>query len=912
MLSFYSWQARFCACALLTFAPLSFAHADPPTLGDLLPRVAYNPARQGVLLAINPQNTLLAPGNAVLTDVRGLSLSAVTARYGRKPVTVGGITVIAPTAMYLLNVPDRLPDADSSNNQHHDLIQLMAALSPDQWERLAGPEGLTISDLSPQQQTRALKLLPTRIATRQGKTHTLSEQERLGAHLRLNYNTQLLLRNMAQENSYYVVDSNTAPSGDNDTPQWSKVDEDPNAEGDERTKPPLATQRKTVYQLKVTSQLKPGDINLSPEAMLSVPALRRGVSLSGIKTLGELVARTAKATGWELYADKRVAVLPLWVSNSESVVAAGDVLTALCWAVTGTWRRVGPQAGPAAYILTDDREGIGTRYARLEEWEMAARLQAEDSDDKAEERLTAQGIGSLLQFAPNDPFAVSKEIVERSFRAKDTPDGPNGRPADEVMLPTLSPALQQAAANLVKQTGEEGFSTPNAQVQLQADRGRLQVGLKMTVLLPGIGELPAADVDADDPFIDIFSPLNQPKNKNGAETDEPPPAITPLTKTTGRGTVLLLTARTPEEAKTAVHLARDFGFARLWLFVESADEKDILVAALAEAKPLKLPVGAVVPLLKAHRKNSSPVDEVDRNLLGEASSAFAQRFLAGPLSSQNNWTAVSVRNEIGTTGADWLRFDTPVFAAAHLNRLCTLAAIPGLASLAISDTLGPSYSPITAPLEENNGLASSGEFGYTPEMRLAFLRQEGYDPLDLCPHPFQSFAQPAILPFFSKYEFPPSKEEPEVSWTKLRNKTNHAFCVSLLPKLRAAQPTLPLLMMDRATYVAGGGSYWASWDIPEELPFRKSRYDRTGPNHFVYVDNTKLAQTMLLSLNVPRDESPVKHRIALRDVLEKLSKAPKAGPKWQGFVLNLRLLTVPRAELFLNGIFASPNTTTSK
>jgi len=76
--------------------------------------------------------------------------------------------------------------------------------------------------------------------------------------------------------------------------------------------------------------------------------------------VGDLVRRVAKAANAEVYADPRLARLPVFVQGDEAA-RAGDVLQALCWAVTGAFRKV----GPAAYVLTNDVAGLGTRKAAL-------------------------------------------------------------------------------------------------------------------------------------------------------------------------------------------------------------------------------------------------------------------------------------------------------------------------------------------------------------------------------------------------------------------------------------------------------------------------------------------------------------------------------------------------------------------
>jgi hypothetical protein len=229
----------------------------------------------------------------------------------------------------------------------------------------------------------------------------------------------------------------------------------------------------------------------------------------------------------------------------------------------------------------------------------------------------------------------------------------------------------------------------------------------------------------------------------------PRPAALMLRLSAGKTGALLVRVRNADEAKTAVALARRLGFTQLWCFGAGMEESggSALAAAVAAGRDARppLPVFAVVSLLKRdgndhandHAAEKAPTppgeaaaaradDDRDRNLLGETSAELARRRSASPFGRTNGYAQGALNYLLDPPG-DFLRFDTPALAQTRAKQVRDLAATPGLAGLVLRHTVAPGYS-VFGDDDWYYGLGEAGDFGYTLPLRLAFLRQEGYDP----------------------------------------------------------------------------------------------------------------------------------------------------------------------------------------
>jgi hypothetical protein len=222
-----------------------------------------------------------------------------------------------------------------------------------------------------------------------------------------------------------------------------------------------------------------------------------------------------------------------------TLAGATTLREALALSVTGTFRRV-----DSAYVLTDDREGLGTRYARLNEWGLDGTQQLEVLQGETRKALAERKLYEKLRFAPGDPLALdtSWKNTVRARRAKEPAQSHHPFALEE--LPT---ALQSAVTS---------YSQKIATAERAPDTAT--VGLNITVyltLLGGDGKPRLLDyLPPEDSFIEE---LLSPPEPHAPEPAQSAPMALPAApriavKNTKVGLTLQLAATSPEEATRVV------------------------------------------------------------------------------------------------------------------------------------------------------------------------------------------------------------------------------------------------------------------------------------------------------------------------------------------------------------------------
>ena len=549
------------------------------------------------------------------------------------------------------------------------------------------------------------------------------------------------------------------------------------------------------------------------------------MTLEGATKLGDLITRVSVITHLELYADGRVASLPLMVRGSRA--RSGDVLKALALAVTGTYRKV-----DTAFVLTSDLTGIGTRQMRLAEWQGQIKAQTEQLEKELTKQIAQHSgkSGGILSigYASNDPYAATPAIEQEALKHGEIPA--------ERLTPGLRQFLRDAAAQNEKQD-------PNGD-KMRDDAAQLAIYWKFAFQLPDGAILPYENGLAGYAEQYYSQPEEgQAANGVGAAADLKPFAAHPLPDWVKPRT-LFLTPRNPQDATEMAKTARRLGFTELVL---RTDDRAALKAAIAELRKNEAGTtpgqqnlwvcAAVAPFAVPANLTPGTADanSLDFNLMGEtAVQVVAAR------NAQPRWNAFLRRTVtsagprlvperiVGVPGA--LAPVGPTIEA-RFRRIADLARTEGLAGLFLFDTQPGGYAGKRSPYFSTNDhvLSERENLGYFPALRLAFLRKAGVDPFDLTP-PNINVDVGLPLPFFPDrvaasnissiyWDFTPEKQE---QWDAFRAETNHKVMTDLFALLRAASPTLPLMIESRAALnnVADWERLWpawASWTQPENL-----------------------------------------------------------------------------------------------
>jgi hypothetical protein len=880
---------------LLGIGTPAYAVPDPTAhLDQALKAVRWIPEKQGTLLVVDPQHTTLVPTarTAKINDIQHSSVRALAGFYGRKLVSFGSLTLLAPTTMVRIEPPATPPDFTGEMEGSDALRFLLAGLKPDQWQAITSSEGLSIGSLTPAQQVWMHHIAPpssTLVPINgkdNGKTHQLDRREYAGIRLRLSRDVQLTLN------------SKDGPSGGGIGFQGASLHSN-------ASMVPLYTLEQNdtddshttfVYRHILPNTAKPCDIDFSSTGA-NAAMLRRPVSVA-VKaptslTLGMLIQRAAKVTGWELYTDPRIAKLPIWVRSEpgSETVATGDLLRALCLAVTGTFRRVGPADGPVAFVLTDDREGIGTRIARIVEWESDSSELAQSTEHGANTAIKASKGAQLVTYAPNDPFGLSADLSREVLRRSAAQYGKGPyvdrlQKGDDLSFPVTS--LPPAYQRFVEDEAKKAANSSDPQ-QLQTDRVRLEPSLYLALLLPDGGTVRTSEIQEGESLLTALDPEEPPTAPESPNTATNPEKVS--LAAVAKPVLLAVTAETEDEARLAIQSAHTYGFQQVWLQVpQSAIGHNILVAAVTAGQAVtpSIPVWAVVSPLKI---SSEPTAEnVDRNLLGESSSAFAHRRLSTYKGADSS-LSVAIRTLLAPPG-DFASIDTAAQSTAQINGVTNLATVPGIAGLALTETVPPGYGQFDTLSGPIIGwwstLRDGGDFGYSAGLRLAFLRKEGYDPIDLSVSGMKYLNNGgAQLPFFPDNGVLNRQQDdtsPLTHWAFFRREYNERFMNQLYAALQKQKPSLPIVVAERSGDAIMGAKFWASWDSTPNLPLDKQDYSQDIPSKAPHPQYKKLYQPVTIPDGTITDSVSIFYSSLVFGMIPGQSSLPKPN----AFIVDFR------------------------
>ena len=722
-----------------------------PTLANLHPSLAQAlgdaaPSKEDLLLTVGADKVSL-PKEAV-PPAKGEEAAVVAQTYGRITQEFGTVTAIAPPTMTLLNTDPGTPNPYDGMPPADALKMLLGTLTDVQWKALTGPDGLALSSLGTDTQRGLVQaLFPGDSLTLHPGQGTGSGQPEDRAHLpkmtqadvaqaKIRLGQRVMVGIPVVGKDAWMNSPPEAAGGKPDYEIYGGVNAPPTD---------------TLYGVKVRQEapnaLKPSDLDLDQKRW------EKPVRLEGVQTVADLVARIGQATQTELYADRRYekrAVLLIAPKSPPSPPArAKDLLRALALCVAGAYRRVGP-----AYVLTDDVMGAGTRRMILSRFAQAADIARHAALSEAADTFIRAhgGVDDLPTLDGQRAFSGA----QKAQAARDNPDPRTGQ-GTQFMAPLdqLTPQQQDTARRFVEQWeaehaalpqgGEQDVVTLSGKLLLMAQ----PMFLLQSPTLPGV-------VSLDNYFqvLDLFRPshkLAQELRQKQAQAVVPPsldesspkraapPTLASLLARTSRRAVIAR-RRTAQDVDTLVVSLQALHLNQLWLDVFSGgkshldkgqgDAPDILTEALARTKGTGITVIPTLDLLKW--AGDAPEGARDLTMLGETSAqAGALRQRSEAILSQG-LTADEADRQPAPTDLS-VSPVAPQVRQALTALVRRLAATRGVAALALRETVPPGYD---RPAESNYGVQGD-TLGYTPPLRLAFLRKAHVDPLDLDPEAYE-------------------------------------------------------------------------------------------------------------------------------------------------------------------------------
>lgn len=638
--------------------------------------------------------------------------------------------------------------------------------------------------------------------------------ERTAARLRLRRNNVLLLP-LTGENTYMPAAQFDAPGGPRHYRMRIEGFFDPKAE---------------IAGVPVRADVP----NAPKESQLdyAAPVFQTLIPLTGLKTVGDLIFRIGALTHTELYPDARYEKKTLTLQGRAPSAPAADLLRAVAFCVTGTYRQVA-----SAYVLTDDVTGIGAQREVWSKFEDDAEAARQAALDAAGEKLTAahtvQGLAPVSGALPLT--AGEQKQADAAFQA-------TGFPTAEVPLDQLSPA-QRAAAQETPGSRENGAPVPPDFKR----KALLNVMPQLELLLPSAPE--PVDYNGLFLFMDLFQTADE--RRQMLPPDFTPPATEMPGTATGTRTADLLkriprraVLAAPSEAaalKDLLAVMQRTGLNELWLVTPTTGD-GLLTDALKDAQGTGITVFPVLDVFSWPSATPRPLQ--DLTILGENSVAAA---------------APAVPNVVSVSPfSDDVR-------RALTTRVRALAATPGVAGVVWRATAPPGYDAPELRAREDQSLL----LGYTPAARLLFLRAAHADPLDLFPSVDRGRAD-TRLP-----EFDDDSLEAALGarWRQARADQD----IALLRVLRAAMPpgSAPLV---RERGPGARFDWFGSWDrAATPLPaFHRADGQAAAAQ--------ARAQSRAVLIRLPFPALPTSENLAghWRGLLQSI-----AGTKtWDGFVLD--------------------------
>lgn len=631
--------------------------------------------------SVEARGPLLAVGIEALTEQSGLpelpagpvNAADLVARYDAALARCGGITAIATRSMRLYD-PPRSPTALAEKlrdiNPEAYWLLLLASLSAGQWQALISEAGLAITTLNPRQSRWLESALPETLAFRTHRGVTLDRRT-----FRLHLHRQLEIHVLGKDGNDTAQPTGLPPSPFETSQSIALRGETTSIEDNELL----------LGRVLVPGKAKPTELGAE------LPALQTTVVLEGVQTVGGLLERLGRATGLELYVEPRLGERSVWTRGRSA--RAGDIVLALCRALNGGFRQIGP-----AYVLVEDLPSAAERRERA------------NADYQRVLAPQEQETGQLSYLAAGARRRLSREkTLER------IPRGPQD-----------APGALWALAERFETDGRVPFAqlTPGLRAEVEAFQERQRAALAVG---GGTEPLPPVAATAQQSLVlELRLPNQQGAAMVGElsaeslrpDSDEPepvgPPVIPPTVPT--RAWQVALPADTKEQ-EVLLALAKRLKVTQLRVPFWPDPERERRLAALAAAaKGQKLGVVPVLCPLQAF----GPSTRLERNAQGLTLAEWAARY-AGEGTETPSERLVRALAPWGFVPPEAL--DVPRF----VQLAARLAALPGVVGLGLDGLSVPG----TPDAEVEDWALWIG--GFSLERRLEFLRTHQLDPADLIP-----------------------------------------------------------------------------------------------------------------------------------------------------------------------------------
>ncbi|MCA1596390.1 MAG: hypothetical protein LC772_08205 [Chloroflexi bacterium] len=700
-------------------------------------------------------------------------------------------------------------------------------------------------------------------------TGIVSDADIAGARFRLVQRTDYWLPALGNPYSYIM---NTLPSSTGRSYSMSFTGPPPAA---------ADTLDGVPVKFQLPNRLKPAQTNLD-SALFNV-----SVPLTGVKTVHDLIFRIGKLTSLECYADPRFGGLPLTSIPASGSATASNLLKALAFCLTGTYRVVGP-----AVLLTHDLRGVGAQVELLAEMNQEFNNRWTALRNRVRDSLSASHNVLELPPGPDSPAFSPAQLKQMQDAT---------RQGDPIQFSALPSELTATQRDVVSRIAESQNRHADSIAAAAAGQGHPDDGLRVdTTMAVKVFTEPAVQVllPSLDAPVDAHQaiPVNMMLSRaNGAGPSRP--AVPPLLQVAPRRAVILAPA-SPAVLDVALASMQKLELNELWLVVSSPGRpwrtaggssgkttggtfgQTLLRHAVEACGKNGIAVYAVVDLLDGGASTLAGMR--DRNILGEDSAAAAKRAAALTTASEVPSPRDVPTAAIPAALPAVITSPLSPAVAEQLSRVCRdLAGEPGIAGVVWRIAARPGYveraSLLARRLWSTDNELAVREFGYSEEARLSFLRRFSVDPIDINPIPRPG--ADVTLPGFSN---PALDEQYRRAWLGFRREADVRMLRSLLAASQVGSRSLPVLVG-----VGSDQNWYGSWDDP-----RKDPPVLTASPHVVLAQlGTKAKQISHQALVSIWENPPVDPAI-----LAMVLKIGVAHSDWDGYVLDFDPTDTPGLE----------------
>ncbi|MBC8136819.1 MAG: hypothetical protein H8F28_13120 [Fibrella sp.] len=775
----------------------------------------HDPKRQGPLVFISHDQFPVEYGvkdeASIKQAIGGKTPAQFAELMKRRILTVGDIvTFIPPTMKVIVKNPGKA-DPFAGLRFEQRFVLVLGALTPEQWKQAGSANGIGLSDLTDKQRSlfagmwRSEALTVQNVRTKSDSDIPVAVETTSvpvsGVRFRVSRRVALQLRPVGQEHTYGYTPGTDADDekGELQTDgtyirQLLQMPDD----SQDAERADTASAFGVPVMVTVPNGLKSGQL------ALDTPALNVGMRLDGSrKTVGELLAAVSAATRFRLVADRRIASLPVGykLTPGGQIVSTGDVLKVLCRSVTGTFRRLDGPGGATVYLLTDDIEGIGTRFARLDRWAEKPYEKLREVYQNAINDCAENEPIDSLGFAPDSPFTLPTDQLKT---INDSYASQGLRNTPPVPVSQLSPALQEEFRK-----GVESWRKWQANVTMRTDTVSLDTDFHCDWILPGGRAFPATVVNRDLSF-SFLRQIAVPKSKRVASRDTriyKHPSPTPFPPALKRRVLTTPLPETESDIQKLLALLRRKGFTETWLRVEDSNitSRDRLQQAVFLGAKSGVRVGVVIPWLLKTESGAKSAPDV--NILGENGTAIMEAEV-NSIADKN--MAEKQRAYYSDRNAGWVVAETQDIhdVVRHASPFLTLA---NLSAVAFTNPAAPGYTSH----DENgdDGFGIGDRMGYNKQTRFRCVQDKGFDPVDVAASTHH-LGVSVELPFFRQYEVVKPLAE-------FRRSQNRAHLARVYAAIRTAFPRTTLYMDNPENRLF---EYYGRWEKPDGFPADPAEY----------------------------------------------------------------------------------------